>query len=170
MRETVALVGALAVVGIVSAMSPYPASAGEAKIMTTEQIELKLFSKAKAISPVRRTSVNLPAVTFEFNSAELTDQARTQLDQLGKALSKDAFAENKFVIGGHTDSVGEAGYNDKLSDRRANAVVEYLVSRHGVSRNALEPVGYGEQRLLPGLKPDASDHRRAEIINTGKRK
>ena len=49
------------------------------------------------------------------------------------------------VIEGHTDATGSADYNKDLSQRRAAAVVEYLVSK-GVARGRLVPVGYGFER------------------------
>ena len=152
-------------------IGPAPsANAAEMKIFTDEQIENKLFAKSKAISPVRRRAIDMPAVTFEFNSAVLTKQARRQLSVLGRVLSKPAFRGNKFVIGGHTDAVGGESYNKRLSQRRAQAVVEYLVIQHGIEKQFLAPVGYGESRLLKNLSPNADNQRRAEIVNLGKGK
>ncbi len=152
-------------------IGPAPsANAAEMKIYTDEQIENKLFAKSKAISPVRRRAIDMPAVTFDFNSANLTKQARRQLSVLGRVLSKPAFRGNKFVIGGHTDAVGGESYNKQLSQRRAQAVVEYLVTQHGIEKQFLAPVGYGESRLLQNLSPSADNQRRAEIINLGKGK
>ncbi len=152
-------------------IGPAPsANAAEMKIYTDEQIENKLFAKSKAISPVRRRAIDMPAVTFEFNSANLTKQALRQLSVLGRVLSKPAFRGNKFVIGGHTDAVGGESYNKQLSQRRAQAVVEYLVTQHGIEKQFLAPVGYGESRLLKNLSPSADNQRRAEIVNLGKGK
>ena len=146
------------------------ANAAEMKIFTDEQIENKLFAKSKAISPVRRRAIDMPAVTFEFNSAVLTKQARRQLSVLGRVLSKPAFRGNKFAIGGHTDARGSESYNKRLSQRRAKAVVEFLASNYGIDEKSLTPIGYGESRLLPNLSSSADNQRRAEIINLGKGK
>ncbi len=152
-------------------IGPAPsANAAEMKILTDEQIENKLFAKSKAISPVRRRAIDMPAVTFEFNSAVLTKKARRQLNVLGRVLSKPAFKGNKFVIGGHTDAVGGESYNKRLSQYRAKAVVEFLVSKYGIEEKSLTAVGYGESRLLPNLSPTADNQRRAEIVNLGKGK
>ena len=64
----------------------------------------------------RPLSVNL-YVNFEFNSAELTSDARNTLDQLGTALRDPKLAAYSFVIAGHTDAVGGAEFNQKLSER-----------------------------------------------------
>jgi outer membrane protein OmpA-like peptidoglycan-associated protein len=152
------------------AVSPIGSTKAAEKIFTDEQIENKLFAKSKGISPARRTAIDMPAVTFEFNSANLTGSARRQLDVLGRVLSKRAFSRNRFIVGGHTDDVGKSQYNKDLSQKRAESVVEYLVSRHGLDKNALTPIGYGESRLLKKYAPDGNNQRRAEIINLGKRK
>ena len=152
-------------------IGPTPsATAAEAKLLTDEQIENRLFAKSKAISPVRRRAIDMPAVTFEYNSAVLTKAARRQLSVLGRVLSKPAFRGNKFVIGGHTDASGSEAYNKRLSQRRAKAVVEFLTSNYGIDETSLTPVGYGESRLLKNLSPSADNQRRAEIINLGKGK
>ncbi len=52
----------------------------------------------------------------------------------------------KFRIEGHTDSKGSGEYNLALSERRANAVVRFLIENHGLSRESLRAVGLGETR------------------------
>lgn len=159
--------GAIAVLAAVL-FSPVKTAHAQMRILTDEQIENKLFAKSKAISPVRRKSVDMHAVTFEYNSATLTQPARKQLDVLGRVLSKPKFRGNKFVVGGHTDSTGSEGYNKSLSQRRAQSVVRYLTKNYGIKEAALTPVGYGETRLISSINPDDASQRRAEIINIGK--
>ncbi len=66
-------------------------------------------------------SVNL-YVNFEYKSANLTSDARITLDRLGIALSDPRLAGFSFMIAGHTDAVGGAAFNRRLSERRAQAV------------------------------------------------
>lgn len=80
-------------------------------------------------------------VNFAFNSSDLTSQAKTNLDKLGKVLKDNP--ETNINIYGYTDNVGSYAYNLKLSDRRAFAVVDYLSSL-GVERSRLIPKGMGE--------------------------
>lgn len=159
--------GSFAILAALAISTAGPAMAAE-QILTIEQIEHKLFAKSKGISPARRTAIDMPAVTFEFNSANLTGSARRQLDVLGRVLSKRVFSGNKFIVGGHTDAVGRAEYNKNLSQKRAESVIKYLVSRHGLEQENLTAVGYGESRLLEKLDPNGDGQRRAEIINLGK--
>lgn len=65
----------------------------------------------------------------------------------------------QFVVEGHTDASGSAAYNQDLSNRRADSVVEFLVA-HGVDRSRLRSMGHGENRLLNPAEPTAAENRR----------
>ncbi len=83
-------------------------------------------------------------VTFAFDSSALDAQARAALDRQAHWIRQ--YPEVRFRVYGHTDLVGSAAYNQALGLRRANAVVNYLVSR-GISRSRLEAmVSYGQTR------------------------
>ncbi len=167
MRYATNAISCLAALGVLLISPVVVADDPTQGLLTAEQIELRLFAKKKAISAVRRQSVDMNSVQFEINSNKLTATALRQLDVLGSVLSKPAFSGSKFVIGGHTDATGSDTHNKLLSQRRAEAVVGYLVSRHGIAKKSLIPVGYGESRLLPGLSPNSQANRRAEVINIG---
>lgn len=115
--------------------------------------------KRGTLRRVDKSDLNVP---FEFNSADLTASARAQLDELARAIrmGPETWA---FEVAGHTDAVGEQRYNRRLSILRARAAVEYLRDEHGIDPNRLEPVGYGEERLLDGLDPDSGVNRRVEV-------
>lgn len=83
-------------------------------------------------------------ITFPFNSAQLTPEARAVLDRQANFIRQ--FPEVRFRVYGHTDLVGSEGYNRALGQRRAEAVVAYFSSR-GLSRSRLEAlVSFGETR------------------------
>ena len=65
---------------------------------------------------------------------------------------------------GHTDSVGSEAYNKQLSQRRAEAVQAYLVSRHGIAPDRLRTEGVGEARTLAGEQPESARNRRVNIV------
>ena len=71
-----------------------------------------------------------------------------------------------FVIAGHTDASGAAGYNRELSERRAETVKKYLVDR-GIDPQRLETIGSGEDDLLLPDNPNDGRNRRVEIRNLG---
>jgi outer membrane protein OmpA-like peptidoglycan-associated protein len=92
---------------------------------------------------VERPRLDLP-VEFDTGSAALDDEARRILDEMGAALNSPGLGRQRVEIGGHTDDVGEADYNQDLSERRATAVRDYLVENQGVDPARLEARGYGE--------------------------
>jgi outer membrane protein OmpA-like peptidoglycan-associated protein len=113
-------------------------------------------------------SVNL-TVNFANGSADLTPEAMATLDQLGRALSSSELASYRFRIEGHTDTVGPADMNKTLSERRAEAVVNYIVTKYGVQSSRLQAVGMGEQGLLVQTPPQTPEprNRRVQVINLG---
>jgi outer membrane protein OmpA-like peptidoglycan-associated protein len=82
-------------------------------------------------------------VNFELNSATLTDEARLNLQQVGKALGDSRLHGIRFEVDGYTDASGTVQYNDALSARRAASVTDFLVAQ-GVDPSRLSPVGRGE--------------------------
>lgn len=90
-------------------------------------------------------SVIVRAVDFEFNLSQLTAPAQQTLDEVANALLTQP--ELNVEIQGHTDSIGSAAYNLNLSQRRAEAVKAYLISK-GVSASVLTAKGYGKAKPI----------------------
>jgi len=105
-------------------------------------------------------------VLFELNSATLTAAARQQLDELA-AVIKAANPSDRFAIEGHTDARGGDQLNQELSERRAAVAVEYLVQRHGISRDRLEARAYGRSRPLVPADPFDGRNRRVQVTIIG---
>jgi outer membrane protein OmpA-like peptidoglycan-associated protein len=106
-------------------------------------------------------------VTFPFDSAEITPEARQTLDTLGAALLDGRLSADRFEIAGHTDGVGAEQYNAALSERRAQAVVNYLSENFGLPRERLVGRGYGKAYLADPEDPRNPINRRVEILNLG---
>lgn len=102
-------------------------------------------------------------VQFAFNSAELEPAGRRQLDELGKALNHKTLSTWGFELAGHTDKVGSAEYNLKLSLERANAVKHYLMVKHSINPGRLVPLGLGFSQLANPAQPAAAVNRRVEV-------
>jgi outer membrane protein OmpA-like peptidoglycan-associated protein len=100
-------------------------------------------------------------VNFELDSANLTPEAVANLTEVASALTDPRLAGAKFVIEGHTDASGAENYNEKLSERRANSVEDFLLGK-GVSKDQMTALGMGE--LSPRV-PDPFDpiNRRVEM-------
>jgi len=90
-------------------------------------------------------TIVLRDVRFSYNSATLTDDDRRILENVAAALA--AYPEIRVEIGGHTDSTGSSAYNARLSERRAEAVRQYLVGE-GVGANRMTARGYGESQPI----------------------
>ena len=113
-------------------------------------------------------SVNL-TVEFATNAAVLTPSAVRTLSELGRALSSPALAAYRFRIEGHTDTVGSPDANKALSERRAEAVVEFLATHFHLDRGRLEAAGMGEDGLLVQTPAQTAEprNRRVQIVNIG---
>lgn len=106
-------------------------------------------------------------VTFEFNSDQLTSDGELLLSQAGLALIDRRMRKYNIFLAGHTDSVGSDTYNMELSQRRAEAVRNYLVDNFRITPEQLFAQGYGESKLLLPDDPEADANRRVEIKNIG---
>ena len=104
-------------------------------------------------------------IEFEFDSAALTLRARQDLDGVAAALNDPQLVAARLTLEGHTDATGSEEYNLRLSQRRAEAVVAYLVAR-GVAGERLRAAGFGEYRPLPAYAPADDRQRRVEIVRT----
>ncbi|WP_319778226.1 OmpA family protein [Maridesulfovibrio sp.] len=124
------------------------------------KVKFRAIKIGGAPAPAEK-AVEPPQVTFDirfkYDSTELADaMSKKQLQELAKALSNDAFANARFEIGGHTDSKGSAAYNMALSDRRADAVRNFLLD-NGVASSKMSVKGYGE--TLPIYPNDTAEGR-----------
>ena len=111
------------------------------------------------------------AVTFRTNSAVLSPEAKTQLDELaGKTQGARAFM---IEVAGHTDSTGSDAKNFRLSRARAESVIQYLAVQHKIPlRRFVTPMGYGKTESVAENSTAAGrqQNRRVEvkmIINRG---
>ncbi len=96
------------------------------------------------------------AVLFDFESSRLTDQAKQQLDAAAARLAPEA--PYLIEVRGFTDTSGSAPYNLELSERRAQAVVRYLTSRHGIPLHRIFVLGLGSEE--PAADNTTRDGRR----------
>lgn len=94
--------------------------------------------------PKKPAVVNLASTElFEFNKAVLTQKARATLDSEVVAKLADLRDVRYIIVNGHADRLGSAQYNQKLSEKRAEAVRAYLVSK-GVGADKVEVLGFGK--------------------------
>jgi peptidoglycan-associated lipoprotein len=101
------------------------------------------------LNPIPLKDIKLDGILYDLNSADLRPESLTILDSLLKTLKSNP----NFVIeiASHTDSRADSVYNNELSQRRAQSVVDFLVT-NGVEKERLVAKGYGESRLLNECK------------------
>jgi outer membrane protein OmpA-like peptidoglycan-associated protein len=115
---------------------------------------------------VKPPSINL-LIPFDYNSAEFTPDAYRILRSLGEALKDARLAGDHFKIAGHTDAKGTAEYNQKLSERRAQAVLNYLIRQYDIEPDRLAAAGYGKTQLADPAHPEDAVNRRVQVMNIG---
>jgi outer membrane protein OmpA-like peptidoglycan-associated protein len=109
--------------------------------------------------------VELPAdVLFDFDKADIRPDAAQALHQLATLIR--AYPKGTARLEGHTDSVGVAAYNRKLSDRRAAAVKKWLVEREQIDAKRLSTKGFGATRPVASNATDEGrqKNRRVEVV------
>lgn len=109
-----------------------------------------------ALTPIQKNMiVQLKNIQFESNSYILTHTSFAELDKVVKLM--EANPELQIELSAHTDDIGTDAYNDQLSAKRGETVLEYLVKK-GILRERLTSVGYGKHKPLV---PNTSDENRA---------
>jgi outer membrane protein OmpA-like peptidoglycan-associated protein len=104
------------------------------------------------------------SVLFASNRSDLLPSAQAKLNDVALALTKQD-AESKITVEGHTDSQGDASYNQELSQRRAQTVRDYLVSQ-GMAADRVTSEGFGLTRpIADNSSPEGrANNRRVEIV------
>jgi OOP family OmpA-OmpF porin len=87
---------------------------------------------------------------FDFDKAVLKPEGKAAIDTEIIAKLRDVQKLELVLVTGHTDRIGTQAYNQKLSERRADAVRDYLVSK-GVARDKIETLGMGKTQPVPGV-------------------
>ncbi|TNJ45786.1 OmpA family protein [Tamlana fucoidanivorans] len=125
------------------------ANMGCPEVEITEEVQKALNDFAKVI-------------LFNHGKSEIKEESHEVLNEIVKILN--AYPSAKFSIEGHTDSIGSYAFNQKLSEERAQSVLDFLVE-NGVDASRLKAVGYGERRPIATnmYKPGRAQNRRVEI-------
>lgn len=142
------------------------AGAGIGVYMDRQEEQLRESMRGTGVDVERRGDdivLNMPSsVTFGFDSSELTVQARNALNDVANVLTQ--YTDTRVNIAGHTDSTGSVSYNQRLSERRAEAVGSYL-AQAGVASNRLNMIGHGPSQPIASndTEEGRAQNRRVEI-------
>jgi OOP family OmpA-OmpF porin len=103
-------------------------------------------------------------VQFDTNKADIKPQYHAELQKLGEFLSK--YSRASLLIEGHTDNVGKAKYNLKLSERRAEAVKKHITTTYGIAPDRITTKAYGLTKPVASNKTEAgrAKNRRIEAL------
>ena len=107
-------------------------------------------------------TIILDDVLFDFDKSTIKPEAAKILDRLVAFMNENK--DKKVNLSGHTDSIGTAAYNQKLSERRANSVKAYIVKK-GVDASRISAQGFGETKPIADNKTreGRAKNRRVEI-------
>ena len=103
-------------------------------------------------------------IEFDFDKAEIKPQFHDELRRAAEFIK--THPAPKILVAGHTDNIGTPDYNQKLSERRAAAVRQYLIDNFGIEADKLVARGYGESRpIASNATPEGrQENRRTEIV------
>jgi outer membrane protein OmpA-like peptidoglycan-associated protein len=104
-------------------------------------------------------------IYFDPDSAAITSKAEPQMNELCDALRSPQLQNSVIEIAGHTDARGSAAYKQQLSERRAEAVKQYLVGKCKLSDENLVTRAYGFRVPKNEADPYAAENNRVEIVN-----
>lgn len=123
--------------------------ADKAIVFTLGATESKNIKQDFYLEKIPKGEITIEGIEYDFDSAKLRPESEKILDNLIEFLELNS--NLTIEIRSHTDMRGNDEYNLKLSERRAQSVVDYLVD-HGIPRERLQPKGYGE--TMPAEVPD----------------
>jgi len=132
---------------------------------TTRNIAISTtLEKDIPLTQLPKEPIRIPNVLYEFDKANILEPSKLALDTTVLRLMLDN-PQIIIEIMSHTDSKGNDQYNMKLSQRRAESVVAYLISK-GVAMQRLKAKGYGESKpVAPNDNPDGSDNPEGRTLN-----
>ena len=136
----------------------YKIGVHQAEVFSGKKITLSI----RMIKP--RMSITLMDINFDFAKAVIKPESYHVLDDAAAIITNHP--DVRVEIQGHTDAIGSAESNMKLSYFRATAVCDYLIEKHKINPNRLVPVGYGESRPVASNETDAgrAQNRRVEFL------
>ena len=142
--------------------APAPAPAPAPYVAPAPAPEPAPAPAPEVVRPAAHTKIILEGTNFDFNKASLRPAGKLKLDENVKTLTQ--YSDINVEITGHTDSIGTEKYNQKLSEKRAETVKNYMESK-GIAASRMTTKGYGESKPIASNKTAAgrAENRRVEI-------
>ncbi|MFL9838266.1 OmpA family protein, partial [Flavobacterium sp. ST-75] len=128
-------------------------------IAKTHGGEVNVMADLKPIEEIVTTVITLNDIFFEFDKSNITKEAAFELDKLVEAMNNDK--DMVIMVKAHTDNRGSAQYNMNLSNKRAKATVQYVISK-GIAKERISGQGYGESEPLVDCKENCTEEQHAQ--------
>ena len=132
------------------------------EVITQEKQVVTVVHDTVYLQQIEEIEDNFNAAEFEQGKADLPEAAKFVLHDLAKVMEKNPLV--KLRLEGHTSAEGDADFNQKLSEARAQAAVDFLINVEGVDESRLEAVGLGSTQLKNTDDPKAPENRRTEFV------
>jgi outer membrane protein OmpA-like peptidoglycan-associated protein len=132
------------------------------------RVDVVVIAEPRALDTMRFPSVAL----FPRRSAEITEQGKQTLEK-NRTVAQDMLSRATYIeVVGNTDDVGDDAYNMDLSEQRAKAVRDYLVSNMGVDPSKIVTIGAGETNPVASNTTDEgrAQNRRVDVLVLGRLK
>lgn len=129
-------------------------------VTQTEQVIVEVHDTLY-VQQLAEIEDNFNAAEFKKGKSDLSRDAEFVLHDLAKLMKQ--YPELKLRIEGHTSAEGDASFNQKLSEARAQAAVAFLVEHEGIDASRLEAEGFGSSKLKNADDPMAPENRRTEF-------
>jgi outer membrane protein OmpA-like peptidoglycan-associated protein len=134
---------------------------GQTAIDANTQLSQNVDNFKTAYKMDKLKVVKTDSVLFGFNRHTLTDEGKAQLDAVGQSLG--GLGRYIIELQGFTDKIGTAGYNETLSEERAEAVARYLANQHKVPLHNITLLGSGEADGDQKTRAEREQSRRVDI-------
>ncbi|MCH5223814.1 MAG: OmpA family protein [Muribaculaceae bacterium] len=151
------LLGLIAAAAIVALCLPRGEKVVEKEVIVEKEVVVRDTVYVAQIEDIEK---NFNAAQFEKGKADLNDDAKLALHDLAKVMKQNP--DLKLNIEGHTSSEGDADSNQMLSEKRAQAAVDFLVNKEGIDASRLKAVGMGSSKPIDETNLEAN--RRTEFV------
>lgn len=125
------------------------------------------LDKSAIARRLERLSQLTVQIQFALNSSIIRPQSYATLGAIADAMHHPILRNFRFVVVGNTDTTGTRAHNLRLSQERADAIVQALVNLFHISPDRLEGVGLGQEALQVPQRPEDPINRRVQIFNIG---